>query len=324
MRQGVASALSEWDDFRLVLTVAQTGSFNRAATVLGLTQPTVSRRIKRLEDWTGKRLFDRTKYGATLTEEGRAIVDDLNVANAALVRAARRALGVTDGIVGEVKLAITDGLAAYWLPRFMGEFLADNPKLELQVITGSEPANERRGVFDMMVHYHNPADLDQVSRRLGTLHFMPYCSLDFARQNGLPQSVDDLKRVPLLDVGLYQVDKGTWSTRLRDFSEIEFTRLYCNSSAVHYEALLRGVGVGLLPTYASVISDQVVPIDVGLRFETPIWVSYRKEAARRSAVRTCVEFIGSVFDRATMPWFNEEFVHPSEFGANVKTAANKQ
>ena len=42
-------ALPDWDDLRVLLSVVQTGSFSRTANALGLTQPTVSRRVARLE-----------------------------------------------------------------------------------------------------------------------------------------------------------------------------------------------------------------------------------------------------------------------------------
>ena len=72
------AGLPDWDDFRLLLAVVEMGSFSRAATALNLTQPTVSRRVERLEKTIGARLVDRLNNGATLTLEGLRILYERN------------------------------------------------------------------------------------------------------------------------------------------------------------------------------------------------------------------------------------------------------
>src|SRR5882724_10121435 len=64
----------ELTDLRVFLTVAETGSFTRAATVLVLTHPSVSERVAGLERAVGSPLFDRTSRGARLTARGEQLV----------------------------------------------------------------------------------------------------------------------------------------------------------------------------------------------------------------------------------------------------------
>ena len=58
------------------LTLAETGSFSRAAEQRNLTQPAFSRRIRALEDWIGAALFDRSIVPVALTEPGRRFVPE--------------------------------------------------------------------------------------------------------------------------------------------------------------------------------------------------------------------------------------------------------
>ena len=58
------------------LTVAQEGSFSRAAKKLYRTQPAVSQTIRKLEDEIGEPLFDRSSRDGTLTEAGRLLTED--------------------------------------------------------------------------------------------------------------------------------------------------------------------------------------------------------------------------------------------------------
>jgi DNA-binding transcriptional LysR family regulator len=64
----------ELTDLRVFLTVAETGSFTRAATALVLTQPSVSERVAGLERAVGSPLFERTSRGARLTARGEQLV----------------------------------------------------------------------------------------------------------------------------------------------------------------------------------------------------------------------------------------------------------
>src|SRR5665213_442031 len=102
-----ALGLPDWDDFRLLLAVVETGSFSRAATMLRLTQPTVSRRVERLERTIGARLV------ATLTLEGLRIVEQLHVAHNA-ISGAVESIHSPRALSEAVKLFTTDGVATYW------------------------------------------------------------------------------------------------------------------------------------------------------------------------------------------------------------------
>lgn len=77
------TAAANWDLFRLFLAVAQTGSANRAARALGMSQPTLSRRLKELERYIGAPLFFRNFSGLKLTHEG----EDLRRSSADLMTA---------------------------------------------------------------------------------------------------------------------------------------------------------------------------------------------------------------------------------------------
>src|SRR5690554_281171 len=61
------------------LTVAEYLSFHRAAKALGVSQPSVSARIRTLEEDLGVRLFERNTRGVRLTEAGRLFVEQVSV-----------------------------------------------------------------------------------------------------------------------------------------------------------------------------------------------------------------------------------------------------
>ena len=65
------------EDFRLkvFMTVAQTGSFTKAASVLGISQPAVSQNVAELERLSGKKLFERLRGEVVLTPQGQVFLE---------------------------------------------------------------------------------------------------------------------------------------------------------------------------------------------------------------------------------------------------------
>ena len=57
----------DWDDYRYFLAITRSGSLTAAGRVLGVSQPTVSRRLETLEARLEVRLFDRTERGYEMT-----------------------------------------------------------------------------------------------------------------------------------------------------------------------------------------------------------------------------------------------------------------
>ena len=65
------------EDFRLkvFMTVAQAGSFTKAASVLGISQPAVSQNVAELERLSGRKLFERLRGEVVLTPQGKVFLE---------------------------------------------------------------------------------------------------------------------------------------------------------------------------------------------------------------------------------------------------------
>jgi molybdate transport repressor ModE-like protein len=308
----VSKRVPDWDDFRVLMAVVKMGSFNRAADTLGLTQPTVSRRIAALEKAIGAHIVDRDCSGAVLTLEGQRIFDELNIAHNALERAINRTQARQ--LKEVVKLVIADGLAAHWVMHFLPFLYRQHPELELRILTANS-ATDRNGHHDLSVHCMSPADPDMIATRLGTLHFIPYASATYLAEYGHPTTLSEFANHRLLDFILYLVDNGSWITRLPDCIAQDRTQLFTNSGAVLAEAVRKGNGIALLATYESLFDDNILPINVDLHLETPFWLCYHQEVITKRSVQITIRFLRHIFDRKTMPWFGDQFFAPASFPA---------
>ena len=102
------------------LKIAETGSITRAADSLGISQPSLSQQLLRLEDEVGVALFSRTARGVTLTESGRRFLNHARSLLEGVNSALEDARESGEDAVGEVILAVP-----YSVSRMAGLALCD-------------------------------------------------------------------------------------------------------------------------------------------------------------------------------------------------------
>jgi DNA-binding transcriptional LysR family regulator len=127
------------ENFRLKVfrTVAEHLNFRKAAEHLFLTQPAITLQIKALEDDLGIRLFDRTANRVSLTPQGSLLLVYANKI-AALVSQAEQELGAKHGKVsGQLSLGVSTTIAQYVLPRLLGAFLDEHPRVQFSLHSGN-------------------------------------------------------------------------------------------------------------------------------------------------------------------------------------------
>ncbi|MCX7283686.1 MAG: LysR family transcriptional regulator, partial [Novosphingobium sp.] len=96
---------------RSVLKIADTGSITRAADSLGLSQPSLSNQLLRIEDEVGVQLFSRTARGVTLTDAGKRFVLHVGQILEAVNNAVEDSRKFGQAAVGDVILAVPYSLS---------------------------------------------------------------------------------------------------------------------------------------------------------------------------------------------------------------------
>jgi DNA-binding transcriptional LysR family regulator len=127
------------ENFRLKVfrTVAEHLNFRKAAEHLFLTQPAVTLQVKALEYDLGIRLFDRAGNRVSLTPQGSLLLGYATKI-AAVVSELEQKLGGEDGKVsGELLLGASTTIAQYVLPRLLGAFLDEHPRVQFSLHSGN-------------------------------------------------------------------------------------------------------------------------------------------------------------------------------------------
>jgi DNA-binding transcriptional LysR family regulator len=122
---------------RALQAVARHGSFSRAATELGLTQPAVSMQIRQLEERVGLPLLERVGKRATPTEAGDLLLAHAARAFLELEAGVERVRRLTGIVAGRVRLGTSASISIYLLPPLLRRFRARYPETELVIVTGN-------------------------------------------------------------------------------------------------------------------------------------------------------------------------------------------
>ncbi|HEX3445541.1 MAG TPA: LysR family transcriptional regulator [Chthoniobacterales bacterium] len=119
---------------RAFVTVAETGSFTRAAERLHLTQPAISTQVRRLEEAVGRPLFERNAQAAQLTTDGEAMLGYARELLEVIGRARRQF--AQPPLEGSVRFGMVEDFGTTALPSILGSLRQEHPHFELAVETG--------------------------------------------------------------------------------------------------------------------------------------------------------------------------------------------
>ncbi len=300
-----------WDDLRVFVVVARTLSFRKAATALRTSSSTIMRRMERLEDTLGFRLFDRLPDGVGLTAEGHSVyatAQQMERASHTLRASLDRDLTTR----GTVRCSITEGLGTLWVLPHLVQFNRAHPSTVVELRCSMELADVLRMEADVAVQLTKPDRPDVKAARIGRMHIYPFASKRYTDVFGLPASRDEIRHHRLVDQQAPQVDQDV-TGRVLNMPSIEgIVALRTNSSAAHLHAIELGMGIGGLPTYLAVLSPELIPVDIGVRHQVDVWMSYHPDARSVRRVALFNDWLRTLFDPKRYPWFGDEFIHPRE------------
>lgn len=311
--------MPDWQSIRIFLMLERFGSFRSAASKLGVSVNSVRRRIDDLEAQIGAPLLTRHVDGIRLTAEGHAILEAANRMEVAAFGLMRAGDAAPFAEAGEVRIAVTEGLGAFWLAPRLVEFQRVNPRLTVDLRCAMESADVLRLEADVAIQLTRPTSPDLRVVKLGRIHLLPYAAREYEATYGLPAAPKDLARHRIV------VQASSQAIRLADvsrdqpgFPDTIPVTLKVNVSSAYYWAIAKGAGIGLLPTYASAIGAQVIPVDNLGQFSRDIWLTYHPDADRIERVRRTIDWLRAAFDPKRYPWFRDAFIHPRDLPTAIR------
>ena len=158
--------------------VARCGSFSDAATILGLTQSGISRRIMRLEEDVGVELFERTASGVVLTRIGAEYAQEVAAALDVLTNLGARSL--KRQAQGRLTLSCSRAVGELWLVPRLLKFRAQHPGAAFRVVSRDDRIDLGTGEVDLVIRFGSGPFPDGAVVASRKDRIFPVCSPDYA------------------------------------------------------------------------------------------------------------------------------------------------
>lgn len=262
-------------DLHLLTVLADTRSFTETARRLGVSKASASTRITELERAAGVMLVRRTTRSVNLTEAGQQLVNDMQPAFSRIsdsYSAVRDLVGAPRGLV---RLTAPVAFGRQHLARPVATFLQQHPDIRIELELTDRCVNLASEGFDLAIRHTSRPPETHVAWTLFKTRSLLVASSGYLERRGLPTHPSELAAHDcLLYLGGRGSQTGTWtfarSQTLQSSNEgkpAEEERvgvsiggaLQANNSEVLREALLAGLGIGLLPDF-SVPTDGLVEV----------------------------------------------------------------
>jgi DNA-binding transcriptional LysR family regulator len=311
---------ADWSDLRVFYAVAETGSFSEAAGQLGLTQPTVSGRIRDLETRLGVRLFNRSTHRLSLTEAGEKILDHVVTMERSAAAVERLVADEDKRNEGRVIIAAPDGLATYFLMPELARFFRESPDISVGIDCGLWTDKEVGSHVDVSLQFDPVTNSDVVATPLGYYHYCLYSSRTYLDLYGTPASLAGVADRRYLHHVAQTRQPENWATKFAPFQGLANVGMATNSSSAIIEAVRHGAGIAALPTATAAFAPELVLLDLPPVAKLELRMCVHRDVASAARIRRVTDWLRGIFDAKTKPWFRAEFVHPSEFFPAAKPA----
>ena len=254
----------DWDDLRVFLAVARRESLSAAGKALRIDPATVGRRMSRLEDSLGARLFVKSPQGYALTETGARLVPRAEAAEAAL-RGLDEAAETPEGLTGQIRLGAPDGCANYLLPQVLAQMCDRHPGLEVQLVALPRVFNLSKREADMAIGVSRPEAGRLVVQKLTDYRLHLAASRHYLAAHPPIASRGDLKAHRLVGY----IPDMIFDKELDYLAELGLVAppLASNSVSVQLNFLRAGAGVGVVHDFALPAApdlQRILPDDISL------------------------------------------------------------
>ena len=292
----------DWTLIQAFLSVEAEGSLSAAARALGVSQPTLGRQVKLMEEQLGIELFHRQPKGLSLTAEGEALLPHARAMSEAASELATAAAGHDNSLSGTVRITASEFTAQYSLPPVIAQLRISHPDIQIELNSTDHSENLLFREADIALRMYRPTQLEIVTKKLGVLKLGFFAATSYLDRCGRPNTIEELMTHDLLGYDRSErfirgAAKLGWQLSRHDFN------FRCDAQNIHCEMVRAGVGIGIM---SCVLGSSMSGVEEVLpRFPIPgleLWLSTHE--ALRHTPR--VAAVWKVLDQGLTPGLSQD------------------
>ncbi|MBF9020474.1 MULTISPECIES: LysR family transcriptional regulator [unclassified Roseobacter] len=283
----------DWDRLRIFHAVADAGSLTHAGDVLHLSQSAVSRQIRSLEDELNATLFHRHARGLILTEQGELLFDATRHMAKRLDAAAARIRDSEEEVFGELRVTTTIGFGSLWLAPRLPSLYEKYPNLKIDLMLEERVLDLPMREADVAIRMKEPSQADLIRKRLMNIRMRLYASPQYLEQNGVPQTLEDLRDHRLISQNATAAQVSSGALLVRQLMSYEIgSFLTVNNYFGVLQGVIHHLGIGVLPDYLTQDFPNLVRVlDTVESNDVPVFLAYPEELRQSKRIEAFREFV---------------------------------
>lgn len=168
-----------WDDLRLFLAVARSGSISGAAKLLGVQHSTISRRMRQFELKLGARLLERKQGGYELTQAGKHVKEAATNIEREILGVDGALIGKDTHLIGSLRVTAINNMASTVLMPMFAEFSTQHPLVKLHIVVSNLDASLAQRDADVAIRLTNSPSDTLIGKRIVTVASTIYGSRSY-------------------------------------------------------------------------------------------------------------------------------------------------
>lgn len=294
--------MKNWSDYPILLAVVETGSLTAAGRKLGMSQPTVGRRIRALEDHFGTPLITKEKGAVVPTSFGHSMLDHIRRMQDEAAAIDRSSATLENSLAGVVRLSATEGIGTSWLPSALQSFRELHPDILVDLGIGFKNYNLAQREADIAIRWMSPGDQNSlIGRKVATVTFGLFASESYLDKKGAPQSLEELSDhdgvlATIMDNKLlWLLDDNHQPRHLP-----ERVTFKTNSIWAFNEAIANGYGIGALPVFSGekdLLNGNIRRVLPNFSQQEDVFLVAHEDLRRSARIRAVFDFLTEAFTK---------------------------
>jgi DNA-binding transcriptional LysR family regulator len=291
--QAIAAYLQvmDWSDLPIFLAIARTGQLAKAAQSLSIDATTAGRRLRRLEQAVGERLFEQGPDGQVLTPAGERLLTHARAMERAAAAIGEREAG--GPVRGTVRVSVSEGFGSWFIGRHLGSLVDAHPGLSVDLVASSGFLNPTRRETDVAVLLARPRRGPLLTRKLADYGLRLYASRAYLAAHGTPANAEQLRDHRLIGY----VPDILYAPELRYLDEIPGApapQLRSSSINAQHRMTEASAGIAVLPCFIGDADPALTRVLPDIAIRRSFWLVTHEETRHFAPVAAFTDWLGAL------------------------------
>jgi len=265
-----------WDDFRIALQVALTGTLTKAGKLLNMSHATVLRHVNQLEETLNIKLFIRHQRGYRLTDAGKIMLKQAPGIGDSINRLINDMSSIEQSEHGNLRITTLSGYSPL-LNQAISDFRKEYPRTNIQMVATEETIPIESGATHISIRVGpQPVGPDIIVKKIMNLNVDYYASASYIKQYGLPKNPQEY-------------NQHFWAMPTGEKQSITFIKVvlnYLRNEQIIYQSNLfsdlhsvvaKGMAIGPMAEHEANLYIDLEPLQLTLdQDEEVLWFVYHK------------------------------------------------